>query len=163
MLKIIKKIASAVTAAMMLSAMASAVPAGAAETDVIFDDECENLELDGLDVWTSIYDKQLPGYSGEGFVYLTGGTMRFEVTAPEDGMYEINTRYVQILDQGSRMQTISINGAENMVDFPYADTWTDKSFGIFRLNKGVNTIELLTKYGYAAFDTITVKKRSCRS
>ena len=64
MLKIIKKIASAVTAAMMLSAMASAVPAGAAETDVIFDDECENLELDGLDVWTSIYDKQLPGYSG---------------------------------------------------------------------------------------------------
>ena len=31
MLKIIKKIASAVTAAMMLSAMASAVPAGAAE------------------------------------------------------------------------------------------------------------------------------------
>ena len=158
MLKIIKKIASAVTAAMMLSAMASAVPAGAAETDVIFDDECENLELDGLDVWTSIYDEQLPGYSGEGFVYLTGGTMRFEVTAPEDGMYEINTRYVQILDQGSRMQTISINGAENMVDFPYADTWTDKSFGIFRLNKGVNTIELLTKYGYAAFDTITVKK-----
>ena len=26
------------------------------------------------------------------------------------------------------------------------------------MNKGVNTIELLTKYGYAAFDTITVKK-----
>ena len=46
MLKILKKLASTVTAAAMLSTMTAAIPAGAAETDVIFNDECENLELD---------------------------------------------------------------------------------------------------------------------
>ena len=58
-------------------------------------------------------------------VYKRQGTMRFEVTAPEDGMYEINTRYVQILDQGSRMQTISINGEmcirDSRCPFPYPE------------------------------------------
>ena len=44
----IKKIASAVTAAMMLSAMASAVPAGAAETDVILMMNVKILSLTDL-------------------------------------------------------------------------------------------------------------------
>ena len=45
-----------------------------------------------------------------------------------------------------------------MMKLPYSDTWTDFSFGIHRLKKGTNKIQLLPKYGYGAYDTITVKK-----
>lgn len=159
--KLKKAIALFSAAAVTASVCVFTVPSSAEDSasDVIFQSECEDLTLKDLTVWTSIYDTQLPGYSGEGFVYLTNGSIEFTVNAPEDGMYDISTRYVQILDQNEpRMQTISINGKNTMIGFPYADTWTDKSFGMFRLNKGENTIQILPQYGYAAFDTITVSE-----
>lgn len=162
MIKKLKKILSLFSAATMTAtACVFTVPTSAeeSESNVIFQSECEDLTLKDLTVWTSIYNTQLPGYSGEGFVYLTNGSMEFTVNAPEDGMYDISTRYVQILDKNEpRMQTISINGKNTMIGFPYADTWTDKSFGMFRLNKGENTIQILPQYGYAAYDTITVSE-----
>lgn len=162
MIKSLKKIFSLFSAAAVTAtACVFTVPVSAEESEskIIFQSECEDLTLKDLTVWTSIYDTQLPGYSGEGFVYLTNGSMEFTVNAPEDGMYDISTRYVQILDKNeARMQTISINGKNTMIGFPYADTWTDKSFGMFRLNKGENTIQILPQYGYAAYDTITVSE-----
>lgn len=162
MIKKLKKILSLFSAATMTAtACVFTVPTSAEENEsnVIFQSECEDLTLKDLTVWTSIYNTQLPGYSGEGFVYLTNGSIEFTVNAPEDGMYDISTRYVQILDKNEpRMQTISINGKNTMIGFPYADTWTDKSFGMFRLNKGENTIQILPQYGYAAYDTITVSE-----
>ncbi len=160
MFKFFKRMTSAVLAAAMVTTVCASMPVVTADQgDVVFQSECEDLTLlDGATVWTSIYDKQLPGYSGEGFVYLTTGVVEFEVEVPEDGMYEISTSYCQILSEEGREQTISVNGVEYMIKFPYADTWTDFSFGMMRLKKGVNTIQLLPKYGYAAFDTITVKE-----
>lgn len=162
MIKKMKKMLSLFSAvAMTATACVFTVPVSAEESksNVIFQSECEDLTLKDLTVWTSIYNTQLPGYSGEGFVYLTNGSIEFTVNAPEDGMYDISTRYVQILDKNEpRMQTISINGKNTMIGFPYADTWTDKSFGMFRLNKGENTIQILPQYGYAAYDTITVSE-----
>ncbi|MDE5648806.1 MAG: hypothetical protein K2I33_02750, partial [Oscillospiraceae bacterium] len=162
MIKKLKKMLSLFSAvAMTATACVFTVPVSAeeSESNVIFQSECEDLTLKDLTVWTSIYNTQLPGYSGEGFVYLTNGSIEFTVNAPEDGMYDISTRYVQILDKNEpRMQTISINGKNTMIGFPYADTWTDKSFGMFRLNKGENTIQILPQYGYAAYDTITVSE-----
>lgn len=162
MIKKCKKIASFFCAAVMTVSMSTFSLPSNAEPDgsnVIFHDECENLELlNGMKVWTSIYEKQCPGYSGEGFIYLAGGSAAFTVDAPEDGMYEIKTRYIQILDADARQQTIKVNGKKTMVGFPHAESWTDISFGKFRLNKGENEIEILTEYGYAALDTITVEK-----
>jgi len=162
MIKKCKKIASFFCAAVMTVSMCTFSLPSNAEPDgsnVIFHDECENLELlNGMKVWTSIYEKQCPGYSGEGFIYLAGGSAAFTVDAPEDGMYEIKTRYIQILDADARQQTIKVNGKKTMVGFPHAESWTDISFGKFRLNKGENEIEILTEYGYAALDTITVEK-----
>jgi mannan endo-1,4-beta-mannosidase len=130
-------------------------------TEFPFVRECEDPEIaNGNETWTNIYGTEFPGYSGDGFVYLTGNSMKFEITVPEDDMYEIKVRYTQILtsqDEG-RMQTISINGTDYMVNFPYTDTWTDISFGMFRLKAGVNTIEIKPQYGYASYDTITVDK-----
>ena len=160
MKSIIQKMAAFAISSVMTVGMASSLPisylASAEESNVIFQAECE--ELEGATLWTSIYADEFPGYSGEGFAYLTNETISFEVEAPEDGMYEFTTRCVQILDQNGREQTIAINGSEYMMKMPYANTWTDFSFGIHRLKKGTNTIQLLAKYGYGAYDTITVKK-----
>lgn len=128
-------------------------------TQFPFIKECEDPEIaNGNETWTSIYEKQLPNYSGDGFVYLTGNSIKFEITVPEDAMYEIKVRYAQILSADGRMQTICVNGSDYMVNFPYTDTWQDISFGMFRLKAGVNTIEIKPQYGYASYDTITVDK-----
>ena len=119
--------------------------------------EAETLK--GVDqVWTSIYATEVPGYSGEGFAYLTSSPISFKVEVEEEGMYQIDVRAVQILDEGGRQQTISINGIDYTYNMPYLDTWTDVSFGVFRLKAGENEITLKPIYGYGAYDTITVQK-----
>lgn len=155
----IKKFLSLITAA-AISAVNLAVAAPCVSAieggGVLIKAECEDLS--GAELWTSIYENQLPGYSGEGFAYVTSKAITLEVEAPEEGMYQIDVRYAQILDKSGRDQTISVNGKKNMIKFPYTDKWTDISMGVFRLNKGTNEIEISPQYGYAAYDTITITK-----
>ena len=155
----IKKFLSLITAA-AISAVNLAVAAPCVSAieggEVLIKAECEDLS--GAELWTSIYENQLPGYSGEGFAYVTSKAITLEVEAPEEGMYQIDVRYAQILDKSGRDQTISVNGKTNMIKFPYTDKWTDISMGVFRLNKGTNEIEISPQYGYAAYDTITITK-----
>ncbi len=155
----IKKFLSLITAA-AISAVNLAVAAPCVSAieggEVLIKAECEDLS--GAELWTSIYENQFPGYSGEGFAYVTSKAITLEVEAPEEGMYQIDVRYAQILDKSGRDQTISVNGKKNMIKFPYTDKWTDISMGVFRLNKGTNEIEISPQYGYAAYDTITITK-----
>ena len=155
----IKKFLSLITAA-AISAVNLAVAAPCVSAieggEVLIKAEWEDLS--GAELWTSIYENQLPGYSGEGFAYVTSKAITLEVEAPEEGMYQIDVRYAQILDKSGRDQTISVNGKKNMIKFPYTDKWTDISMGVFRLNKGTNQIEISPQYGYAAYDTITITK-----
>ncbi len=119
--------------------------------------EVETME--GVDqIWTSIYENQIPGYSGEGFAYLTSSPISFKIEVDEEAMYQIDVRAAQILDKGGRLQTISINGIDYTYNMPYLDKWTEVTFGVFRLKKGVNEIVLKPQYGYGAYDTITVQK-----
>ena len=90
MINIVKKTLSLISAAAMtVSACAITVPAFAEDTasgsKVIFQAEAEDLE--GATLWKDIYGKEIPGYSGEGFAYLTGDSIKFTVDAPEEGMY----------------------------------------------------------------------------
>ncbi len=162
MIKKIKKILSVLTAASITAVMAAYMPTSAADlakVEVGTTVEAEDLTLNGLEVWTSIYENQVPGYSGEGFVYLTNGSIEFEVEAEEEGMYEIWTSYVQILDKEvPRQQSIEINGIEYFCQAAYTNTWQPLKFGTFRLKKGTNVVKLTNKYGYAAHDTLVVKK-----
>lgn len=148
-------ISAALAAAMGFSVCAAmpALPASALELGTY---EAEALQPDN--VWTSIYNDEVPGYSGDGFVYHTNSNISLEVEVPEDGMYEISCRYVQILNEEGRQSTVAVNGSEYMKAFPYTAEWTDFSFGNFRMNKGVNTVEFMPKYGYVAYDTITIKE-----
>lgn len=155
----LKRIFSLITATGIMAATASVIPApvyAVEDGEVIYTAECETLE--GAELWQSIYQTQLPGYSGEGFAYLTSSPITIEVEAPEEGMYEISTRYTQILDTGARTQTISVNDRDTTFNLDHTSEWTDYVIGVFRLNKGTNTIVLKPQYGYASYDTITVSK-----
>lgn len=120
--------------------------------------EAEELDIGDQQIWTSIYDDKIPGYSGEGFVYLTTTEFSVDIEVEEEGIYEISARCAQILNADGRMQTISINGIDYTFTLPYYNEWTDVDLGVFRFKKGVNKIVFKPQYGYAAYDTITVKE-----
>ena len=160
-----KKFAAAVSALVISAATTAIAPVNAADTAEPTAElkigevtEAESL-VDSSELWTSIYQTEIPGYSGDGFIYLTGKNYSFKVDAPKDGMYDLYIRYVQILGNGeSRMGSFEVNGIEYTTQFGYATEWTDKMVTKIRLHKGTNTIALTNKYGYSAYDTITIKE-----
>lgn len=161
----IKKAISLVSAvAMSAVAISSVIPAYAEKkTDTkatSFPYTIEGEDMDDVEkVWTSIYENEVPNYSGEGFAYITSGAYSFKVNVEEDGMYQVTVRGAQILDKETpRQQTIAINGVEYSKAVPYYNEWTDIDFGVVRLRKGENEISFLNKYGYLAIDTVTVSE-----
>lgn len=128
-------------------------------SSALFFIECENAQLSSdLKVTTDIYGQAKPGYSGNGFVWMqSSGTLTFEVTVPETGMYAISTRYMQELSSDGRLQYLYINGInKGSYMLPYTKEWSDFNFGIHKLSKGTNTIQIKSGWGYAYFDTFTV-------
>lgn len=163
MMKIGRRLGSIGVAVALCAGMAQAVPMAmtADAAEVIFHAECEDLETaDGNkpQVWTDIYGTELPGYTGDGFVYLTNETLTMTVEAPEDGMYEIVVHYAQILDSNGRVQTISVNGMDYMITGPYSDSFQDFDMGRFRLKKGENIIQFKPQYGYGCYDSVTISE-----
>lgn len=116
----------------------------------------EGEDMEGATLWTSIYENQIPGYSGEGFAYLTNDALSFTMDAAEDGMYSIIVHGAQILNDGGRQQAVVVNESKYSIVAPYADKWTDIDFGLVRLHKGENTIQFINEYGYLAIDYVTV-------
>ena len=131
-----------------------------AEEYTTFPYTIEAEDCDGItQTWTSVYERKIKGiFTGTGFAYLQNTPFSFNVTVPEDGMYQFTARMAQILNEDGRQQTISINGVDFMYKVPYYDTWTDFDFGMHRLNKGSNKISFKPIYGYAEYDSITVSE-----
>ena len=151
----------------MLSSMLAAspvisplqMPVKAESTSPLFFSECEDLELTSdLQVAQSIYGTEKPGFTGEGFVWMqSGGTITLTIEVPETGMYEVSTRYMQELSPDGRLQYLYVNGkSTGSYMLPYTTEWTDFSFGLHKLIKGTNTIEIKSGWGFAYFDTVTV-------
>ena len=148
------RMTAGISAAVIACGALCALPVTAADTAEPLRIEGEDME--GASLWTSIYENQIPGYSGEGFFYLTSDPGTITMTVPEDGMYQIIVHGAQILNQEGRYQTVEVNGSEYHTTVPYTDKWTDLDFGMVRLNKGENTIKFVSKYGYMAIDYVTI-------
>ncbi|MGD9210805.1 MAG: glycosyl hydrolase, partial [Desulfobacteraceae bacterium] len=124
--------------------------------------EAEECDLaDGAATATDVYGTEYPGYSGDGFVWVSNaGTITFEVTIPESAMYELTTRcWMYLGDEGdTRLQVVSING-ESQGDFyiPNNGGWIDFSFGFFYLEEGTATIEIGSSgsWGFILYDTVS--------
>ena len=120
----IRKALSAASAVVMTAAaMPFTAPVNAADTAFPFVIEGEDLE--GADLWTSIYQTELPGYSGKGFWYLTASPASFEVTVPEDAMYQLTVHGAQILNKEGRQQAVKVNGVKYLTTADYSEKWRD--------------------------------------
>ncbi|WP_405114318.1 glycosyl hydrolase [Paenibacillus sp. FSL K6-1217] len=136
-----------------------AAPPAAHADPALFTVEGEDAQLTpDLQVVTQIYGTPKPGYSGSGFVWMqNSGTITFNVTVPETGMYTISTRYMQELSTEGRQQALIVNGAaKGSYMLPYTTTWKDFNFGYHKLTQGSNTIQLKAGWGFAYFDAFTV-------
>lgn len=123
--------------------------------------EAEDCTLgNGATVATNVYGTQYPGYSGDGFVWVTNaGTITLQVTIPKSAMYELSTRcWMYLGNQGdSRMQVVSVNGVpKGNFYIPNRGGWTDYSFGFFYLEAGTATIEIGSSgsWGFILYDTV---------
>ncbi|PZD96846.1 beta-mannosidase [Paenibacillus sambharensis] len=151
------KKASAMMLAITLLLGLMAAPARA--DTALFTMESEDAQLSSdLQVVTQVYGQPKPGYSGSGFVWMqNSGTLTFEVTVPEAGLYAISTRYIQELSADGRVQNLAVNGVtKGAYMLPYTTAWSDFDFGFHKLRQGSNTIELKAGWGFAYFDTFTV-------
>lgn len=152
------KKASALTLAWTLLLGLLAAPVYA-DTLPLFTIEGEDAQLTSdLQVATEIYGQPKPGYSGSGFVWMqNSGTIKFNVSVPETGMYAISTRYMQELSADGRLQYLAVNGVtKGSYMLPYTTEWSNYEFGFHKLTQGSNTIELKAGWGFAYFDTFTV-------
>jgi beta-mannanase len=124
--------------------------------------EAESCSLgSGATVATDVYGTKYPGYSGDGFVWVTNaGPLTLKVNVPKDGMYELSTRcWMYLGNQGeTRLQTVSVNGSSiGSFYIPNKGGWMDYSFGFFYLEAGTATIEIGSSgsWGYILYDTVT--------
>jgi len=124
--------------------------------------EAEDCALaDGAVLAADVYGTEYPGYSGAGFVWVANaGTLTFQVSIPENGMYELSTRcWMYLGNEGETMlQVYSING-QSQGDFyiPNQGGWIDFSFGYAYIERGTATIEIGSSgsWGFILYDTVT--------
>lgn len=162
---ITKKLGAVLTAGACLAGMLSVMPASA--EDVLYSGECEDLVLaNGATVATSVYNDEYPGYTGEGFVWVTNsGNMSMTVEAPETGMYRLTTSCIMYLgsDGENREGMVSVERSDGStwsktVKIPHTDTWTEFSFGDIKLTEGENTVTFGDGWGYVIYDNCTLAK-----
>jgi hypothetical protein len=124
--------------------------------------EAEACSLsNGATVTTNVYGTTYPGYSGDGFVWVSNaGILTFEVTIPESGMYALSARcWMYLGDTGdTRLQVVSINGvSQGNFYIPNNGGWIDYSFGFTYLEAGTAKIEIGTSgsWGFILYDSVT--------
>lgn len=128
----------------------------------VFSSEAEKCTVtDGASVATAVYDKEYPGYSGDGFVWAgNSGGVSFEVTLKESAMYKLTSRcWMYLGDVGDkRLQNLAIDGETvGSLYVPNCNKWDDFSFGFFYLEAGKHTVELGSSgsWGFILYDTVT--------
>ncbi len=105
-------------------------------------------------------DYDLTNFSGTGFSYLDqkGTTVSVTVNVPETGLYEMNICYAEPYDPNKKVQYLNINGVnQGEVSFRHNLTFEETSGGVVNLQKGENTIELKSYWGYTFFDYLTLQ------
>lgn len=169
----VKKVISALAALSMAFTAVSVLPADKETEKVLaiegveplFEAECEDLTLNGAEVATKVYNDEYPGYTGTGFVWVTGsGNISFTVDAPETGMYRLETMALMYLgNEGeSREAKATVTSGDYTksytVKIPATETYKNFSFGDIKLMKGENTITFGDGWGYCLYDSVKLTK-----
>ncbi len=164
MKKLLTKFSAVLTAAAVGAGICYALPIDANADGALFESECEDLIIENAEVATKVYNDEYPGYTGDGFVWVTSnGTMSFTVNAPKDGMYRLVSRCIMYLgNEGEiREAEVSVKRSDDStwkknVKIPRTATWNDYSFGDIKLTKGENTVTFGGGWGYCLYDSVTL-------
>ena len=164
MKKLLTKFSAVLTAAAVGAGICYALPIDANADGALFESECEDLIIENAEVATKVYNDEYPGYTGDGFVWVTSnGTMSFTVNAPKDGMYRLVSRCIMYLgnDGEIREAEVSVKRSDDStwkknVKIPRTATWNDYSFGDIKLTKGENTGPFGGGWGYCLYDSVTL-------
>ncbi len=120
---------------------------------------CKVCDYTSLDEGASGKPVDISGFSGSGFVYIEQKNTSVTVTveAPEAGLYELKIGYCEASDPNKKVQYLNVNGQnQGEVTFPYYEGWAEITAGYIPLNKGSNTIEIASYWGYTMLDYLTI-------
>ncbi len=163
MKRFLKRIGNIGVAAALVFGVVQAMPVSVVTAESpLFSAECEDLEIKDATVTTDVYGQEYPGYTGDGFVWVTnGGTMTFTVDAPNTGMYRLMTKCIMYLGNSGESREAQINVTRSdgstwtkTVKISYTDTWNDYSWGDIKLIEGENTITFGAGWGYCLYDSV---------
>ena len=165
---------AAVTAFCALPLPAGCASAADAETVIKVEFEsgtltdCENREPI---TWPQIDEDgfgnvcDMSGWSGDSYVYIDrkDASVTVEVEAPKDGYYALNICYIQCFgnpEKPDKTQYLLVNGeSQGEVVFPFnsGKGWQELPAGYVHLNKGKNSIQIKSYWGYTFLDYLTIQ------
>ncbi len=172
-MKINSKSLAALLAAAMATGVATAMPmqaASAAAGDIYeFEDgvfkDCEYNE--GI-AWTVVDEDaqgnpcDMTGWSGEGYAYVDDKDSSVSVTVEveEAGFYALKINYIQCFGTPHKIQYLNVNGeSQGEVKFVFnsGEGWQLLDAGYVKLDAGVNTIEIVSYWGYTFLDYLVLE------
>ncbi|KAK2773947.1 hypothetical protein FQN53_003916, partial [Emmonsiellopsis sp. PD_33] len=114
--------------------------------------EAEDMTLNGVTVGTEV-----AGYSGTGYVEGFDNetdSIGLSLTSAAVQLYDLSIIYAGIY--GDKAATLVVNGAGSQVSLPATEEFTTLSAGKVLLEKGENTIEIQSNWGWYLLDAITL-------
>lgn len=172
-MRINRKSLAALLAAAMAAGVVTAMPmqtATAAAGDIyefengVFKD-CEYNE--GI-AWTVVDEDaqgnpcDMTGWSGEGYAYVDDKDSSVSVTVEveEAGFYALKINYIQCFGTPHKIQYLNVNGeSQGEIKFVFnsGEGWTLLDAGYVKLEAGVNTIEIVSYWGYTFLDYLVLE------
>lgn len=172
-MRINRKSLAALLAAAMAAGVVTAMPmqnATAAAGEIyefengVFKD-CEYNE--GI-AWTVVDEDaqgnpcDMTGWSGEGYAYVDDKDSSVSVTVEveEAGFYALKINYIQCFGTPHKIQYLNVNGeSQGEIKFVFnsGEGWTLLDAGYVKLEAGVNTIEIVSYWGYTFLDYLVLE------
>jgi mannan endo-1,4-beta-mannosidase len=115
--------------------------------------EAEDGKLNGITVF-----KELSGFSGKGYVGRfenPGNSVTVTVDAPATGMYDLSIIYCA--NMGQKINSLTVND-QSVGDITFTENtkFETKDVGAVYLNKGKNTIGLVSSWGWMWVDAFVI-------
>jgi len=116
--------------------------------------EAENGKLDGV----TVYKNEISGYSGTGYVGRfenPGNSVTVTVEVSQTGMYDLSIIYCG--NMGQKINSLTVNGqSAGDITFTENTKFEELNVGAIYLNKGKNTIGLVSSWGWIWVDAFVI-------
>jgi len=116
--------------------------------------EAENGKLDGV----TVYKNEISGYSGTGYVGRfenPGNSVTVTVDVSQTGMYDLSIVYCG--NMGQKINSLTVNGqSAGDITFTENTKFEELNVGAVYLNKGKNTIGLVSSWGWIWVDAFVI-------